>query len=127
MPPPLLPPPDLGGGGGSRLPAASVPVGPLLRGTGTAPLSPAPASATTATHPVAAAQLPSVAGWARQASRVRSRFQTRPSAPCRIGSSTNRQDSAASPMLAAIWTAAPGRSSVALAGVVSTMTGKCHR
>ena len=66
--PPLPLPEPVFGGGGSRLPAASVPVGPPLTGTGSAPLSPAPASATTATQPVAAAQLPSVAGRARHAS-----------------------------------------------------------
>src|SRR6266545_1594493 len=98
--------------GGRTAPADSVPVAALLAaGARTAPLSPAQARATTMAPPVTAAQPLTPAGCACQAVRDRIRFQARPSAPRRIGSSTKCHDSAAIPMLAATCSAARGRSS----------------
>jgi hypothetical protein len=83
--PPWPVPPD----GGRTEPAARVPVAALLAtGARTAPLSPAQASATTMAPPVTAAQPPTPACCPCQAVRDRIRFQARPSAPRRIGSST---------------------------------------
>src|SRR5580704_14991725 len=89
-------------------------------GTATTPARPAQATTRTPAAPAAAASLeaPRFANCL-----VRTWRQARAIAPCLTGSSTNFHDSAAMPMLAAIWPAARARFSVALAGVVSTMTG----
>ncbi len=86
----------------------------------TTPARPTQATVSTPTAPAAAVSLETP----RLANRPDlSRFQARAMAPCRTGSSMNFHDSAAITMLAAIWAAALGRLSVALAGEVSTMTG----
>src|SRR5579875_2066960 len=92
---------------------------PALAGSGRTPARPMHASATTP------AALPSAARSARDGRcwEARSRFQSRPSAPWRTGSSMYFQDSEASRILAAICTAARTGSSVEFAGVVSTITG----
>ena len=57
----------------------------------------------------------------------RSRDHQRLSAPCRIGSSTRCQDSAATAMVAATQIASRASDSRPSAGAVSAMIGKCHR
>src|SRR5215469_8212807 len=114
------------GGAGRAEPAASEAV--LTRGAGTAPLSPAQATTRTPAVPAAAARPAARAGplsWARRGSRPgeRTRAQSLPRAPWRMGSSTKRQDSAATAIVAAVCSAARVRFSVLLAGAVRTMIG----
>src|SRR5215469_7739823 len=102
-------------------PSAAVPaVAPDAGGTGPTPARPAQATTRTPRAPTAAVR-PGTPGFAR--CLVRIRRQARASAPCRTGSSTNFHDSAAMPMLAAIWARTRGRYSAPFAGEVSTMTG----
>ena len=54
---------------------------------------------------------------------ARSRVHIRSMAPCLIGSSMNRHESAEITTTTATWTAARARSGLELAGVVSTITG----
>src|SRR6266699_4580811 len=69
----------------------------------TAPESPAPATASTPIVPAAAAMRPGLTWPSRgRQPAARTRFQVRPIAPWRIGSSTNSHDSAASRMDAVI-------------------------
>src|SRR5262249_23244740 len=82
-----------------------------LEAAGAAPIPASPAQATRKT-PAPPAAAASRVGPSPASRRVRIRRQARSMAPCRTGSSTYFQDSAARPMLAAICHTALGRSSV---------------
>src|ERR1700730_8936373 len=118
----------LGGEGRVEPAAREVEPPPAARGAGTAPLRPAQATTRTPAVPVAAARPAARADEDSWVSRrgERARAQSLPRAPCRMGSSTKRQDSAAAVMVAAVCSAAGVRFSVLLAGAGRTMTGECQ-
>src|SRR5215204_1619288 len=105
-------------GGGNPLPSA-----PRLF----TPARPAPSSARTLSAPTKAAQLHRGTAF-RCHPPDRACAQNRPRAPRRIGSSTNRQDRAATAMVAPTSRTSRGRFTLlCTVGVVRTMIGKCHR
>src|ERR1700722_1315581 len=114
---------DLVIGSCSEEPAASeFPPLAALTGARTTPDKPTPATISTLATPAVPARPPKVVSWpglptpsGRHEPAVRSRAQYRSMAPCLIGSSMNRQDSAASPIAAPICSVALSRSGLVLA------------
>src|SRR5215218_6961539 len=95
----------------------------------TTPARPAPPSArTTTAPPTNRRRLCSRVEAERRHSPDLSRPQSLPMAPRRIGSSTNRQESAATAIVAATWSICSERDGFCCRpGAVSTMIGQCQR